>query len=202
MHPRAVRKLCKEHVLAAGAGIVFLFAVKEFAATGPQNLTPGAPYTSQPAPRYVPPVRPSLESNGAPQDIALVRHNAFAPVVNQAPLAEDKIRVPLNDGLPTPPTQEADPLAKAKSFPPVDLAVKLNFAGVIVTAEKTVAMVTEKDGDKRWELRVGDYIPEHACTVTRIEKQSISLADDQQRTFILSDGNLAAAAAALENATN
>jgi hypothetical protein len=203
MHPRTRRKTNKEQLTAAAALALFVLALYGVARSGPAKLQPGAPHTMQAAPADAPAQRRELDDTMAARSLAGIRENPFAPV-NLTPTVHVADRKPAGepatDALPVPPDTQPEIAAPKKAFPPVDPTTKLVFAGVIVTNEKTVALIVEKDGTKRWELRVGDYIPEHACTITRIDKQTITLTDDQQNQFVLKDAHLAEASAAIGKA--
>ncbi|MCY3024328.1 MAG: hypothetical protein NTW87_35575 [Planctomycetota bacterium] len=91
---------------------------------------------------------------------------------------------------PPPPAKKedaADSKKKKREFGPTDAESAVKFMGIVTLGGRTYGMVTPKEGGKPFWVKVGDVIPDCDYTVTKIEKQAISVVDANDRPFLLRD---------------
>ena len=183
-------RLNKETLSFLAASVAFSAALYSYLASEPLLLRDGNPISTEAAPSQFcaaepPDVEVSLtgdrKSPFEPPLSARQKVAATHPTSHVIPRQQRELP-------PRPVTVQSWQPKPREEQPPSKSPSDLRFAGTVFVGAETRGLLLSRDNCSSFSVKPGDAIPEYGCTVTRIGKQSIHLADSQQRPVVLNDG--------------
>lgn len=193
----------KEQLAFLVVAAIAALSVYFYLSSGPVELEPGKPIAAGDPPKPLnmkPPADPLQENyyvvDGQltrlmdPRTGQAVNRQRKTPFMPAAKFIERVKKEPPANLTPPPPPppepqKEAEPTKR--DFGPKDLVAEVEFMGVVSLNGKTYGLVRPKDGSSPRRVKVGDKIPDYNYTVTRIEKQTIYVEDEEKNPFVLRD---------------
>jgi len=199
----------KEKLVFLGASAAFAVGLYFFLSSSPIDLQVGSPLGTQSGPLALANINAArpLEENyyvvpGTvsrmidPRTAQLVNRERKTPFAPKSDFTKRNLPPPIvahvNAPPPPPPppastAEKADTGKKKKEFGPNDREAEVQYMGVVTINGETYGLLKPKDGTSPKRIKVGDKIPDYDYTVTKIEKNSVSLTDKDGRPYVLKD---------------
>ena len=200
----------KEKLVFLGASTAFAIGLYFFLSSSPIDLQVGSPLGTQSGPLALANINAArpLEENyyvvpGTvsrmldPRTAQLVNRERKTPFAPKSDFTKRNLPPPIVAHVnapppppPPPPTgtaEKADTGKKKKEYGPNDREAEVQYMGVVTINGETYGLLKPKDGTSPKRIKVGDKIPDYDYTVTKIEKNSVSLTDKDGRPYVLKD---------------
>jgi len=207
----------KEQLAFLVVAAIAALSVYFYLSSGPIELEPGKPIAigEPPKPLNMKPPADPLQENyyvvdgqitrlmdpRTGQAVNRLRKTPFMPAAKFIERVKKDPPAMLTPPPPPPPEAPKEPETK-RDFGPKDLIAEVEFMGVVSLNGKTYGLVRPKDGSSPRRVKVGDKIPDYNYTVTRIEKQTIYVEDEDKNPFVLRDTDEIEGGADSEKSTN
>lgn len=204
----------KEKLVFLGASTAFAIGLYFFLSSSPVELVVGKPLGNQSGPQPLANVNAArpLEENfyvvpGTvsrmidPRTALLVNRERKTPFAPKSDFTKRNLPPPVvahvNTAPPPPPPPPVTTIEKPeqgkrkKEYGPNDREAEVQYMGVVTINGETYGLLKPKDGTASKRIKVGDKIPDYDYTVTKIDKNSVSLTDKDGRPYVLKNPRFA-----------